>query len=233
MSDRLVPVGPELFLAEGPNVDFHGFPYPTRMVVARLEGGLWVWSPITLDDELRRAVDALGEVRHLVEPNKIHHLSLGEWNDAYPDARMWGLPSLVAKRDDLEIEPLSDEPPDAWLGQIDQVVFRGSPVMDEIVFFHRESSTAIFGDLIENFDQAFLREHWAGWKLRVARVWGITAPDGEAPLEWRLSFLRRGPAREALDTVLGWDPEHVVMAHGEWVSENGRELVERSFRWLR
>lgn len=40
---------------------------------------------------------------------------------------------------------------------IDQAVFRGSIAMDEVVFFHRASRTAIFGDLIQEIIAAALR----------------------------------------------------------------------------
>lgn len=231
----LEPVAENLFVAEGPVVDFHGFPYPTRMVVARLAGGeLWVWSPIALGESLRREVEQLGPVAHLVSPNKIHHLFLGEWKEAFVEARLWGLPSVVNKRDDLSFAgELGDEPPDAWRGEIDQVVFRGSPFMDEIVFFHRASRTAVFADLIENFDDGFIREHWKGWKGRLAKYWGITEPYGQAPLEWRVSFIRKKRARAALGTVLRWEPERVIMAHGVCVDRGAVHFLEKSFRWLR
>jgi hypothetical protein len=32
--------------------------------------------------------------------------------------------------------------------------------MDEVVFFHRPSGTAIVADLIQTFSDHFLREHW-------------------------------------------------------------------------
>ena len=32
----LEPFGPSLYLADGPTVPFFGFPYPTRMALARL-----------------------------------------------------------------------------------------------------------------------------------------------------------------------------------------------------
>jgi hypothetical protein len=66
-----------LWVAEGENVSFFGFPYPTRSVIARLANGdLWVWSPVKLTADLRNEVDSLGFVRHLVSPNKLHHLFL-------------------------------------------------------------------------------------------------------------------------------------------------------------
>jgi len=231
----LQPLGEKIWLAEGPIVDFHCFPYPTRCLIVRLEGGaLWVWSPITLTPGLQAEVAALGEVRHIVSPNKIHYLSMGAWKEAWPNAELWGLPSLIEKRADLPFgPPLGDVPPDEWAGRIDQVIFHGSVAMDEIVFFHRQSRTAIFGDLIENVEDAWLDEHGHGWKARLAHVWGITEGHGHAPLEFRLSFVSRGPAREALQTVLRWDLHQVVMAHGRIAREEGRAFVEDCFGWPR
>src|SRR5664279_2344242 len=61
----LEQIGPELWLAEGEPVSFHGFAYPTRSVVARLpDGGVWVWSPIELKQELQTSIDQLGTVLH-------------------------------------------------------------------------------------------------------------------------------------------------------------------------
>ena len=46
---------PSLYIADGPDVSFYGFPYPTRMVVVQLSSGdAWVWSPIKLTDELKK-----------------------------------------------------------------------------------------------------------------------------------------------------------------------------------
>jgi hypothetical protein len=236
MPDRLRHSGEDLWIAEGPIVDFYSFPYPTRMVLARLSnGGLWIWSPIHLDPQLMREVEALGEPAHLVSPNKIHHLFLAEWKSAYPGAKLWGLPAVARKRADLDFNGmLGDLPPGDWSREIDQVIFRGSLFMDEAVFFHRSSRTAIFGDLIENFSAEFLTNTpgWRGWRGSIARLWRITEPFGMAPLEWRLSFVRRRIAREALGKTLAWDPAAVVMAHGTCVAADGRDFIRRSFRWL-
>ena len=72
-----------LWVAEGQNVRFFGVPYPTRSAIIRLENGdLWVWSPVKLTAVLRAEVSQLGPVRHLVSPNKLHHLYLKEWKAA-------------------------------------------------------------------------------------------------------------------------------------------------------
>ncbi len=75
----LKPFGPSLYAADGPPVSFHGFPFPTRMAVARLSnGGLWIWSPVALTADLGEAISELGVVRHIVSPSNIHHIFVNE-----------------------------------------------------------------------------------------------------------------------------------------------------------
>ena len=118
--------------------------------------------------------------------------------------------------------PLTDQAPGTWRGEIDQAWFRGSLLLDEIVFFHRASRTAIFADLIQAFGDRYLRAKWKPWQRRMARTLGITASaGGYAPLDLRLSFLNRRLARRARDKVLNWSAEQVVTAHGDWVRAGG------------
>lgn len=231
---RLEKIGEKLWLAEGGIVDFYSFPYPTRMLIAEIGGGdLWVWSPVKLSPLLQRDVDAIGRVAHLVSPNKIHHLYLGDWHRHYPEATLWGPETTIRRHDELSFgPPLEDKAPTAWGPDFDQAWFRGSPFMDEIAFFHRPSKTAIFADLIEAFSEEFMREHWGGWKTALARVDGITEKKPRAPLEWRMSFIDRAPARAARDKVLSWHAERVIMAHGTWCRENGQAFLARTFAWL-
>lgn len=104
--------------------------------------------------------------------------------------------------------------------------------MDEIVFFHRPSRTVIVADLIEAFSDRFLQEHWSWWQRPLAFLDGIVASKARAPLEWRLSFLARAPARAARAKVLGWDCERVIIAHGEWPRSAGHDYLARSLDWL-
>ena len=227
----LQKIGEEIWIADGPTVSFYGFPYPTRMAVVRLGGGdLWVWSPVGLSDELAAEVEALGAVRHLVSPNKIHHLFLGEWAARWPEAEIYASPGLAKKRRDLQfVAELDDHPPAAWVNQIDQVVFRGSPFMDEVVFFHRASSTCLVCDLVQRHDPAD-QTGWKGWLMRLD---GLVGADGSTPREWRASFIPRTRARRALKTALAWNPDKLVIAHGEWAPSNGADVLRRALSWLK
>jgi hypothetical protein len=230
MNGPLQQFGPEIWLADGPVMLFHGFPYSTRMAVIRLsDGGLFVWSPIALSDPLRVSIDALGPIRHLVSPNSLHHLFLGEWQSAYPAARLYASPRLRCKRKDLTFDAeLSDAPEPAWATDLDQVVLHGSFALSEVVFFHRSSHTVLFADLIQNFP----RDWFKGWRGIVARFAGIVAPTPGTPCDWRASFLNRRAAQAALARVLTWPIKRVVIAHGELPIPDGAAFVRRAFAWL-
>ena len=224
-------MGDDLWLAEGPVVRFlRIFPYPTRMAVVRLrDGGLWVWSPIGLDAELAKEVESLGPVRDLVAPNALHHLALAQWIDRFPGARLHAAPGLAKKRPDLTFQTeLSDTPDPVWAEEIDQVVFRGSRFLEEVVFFHRRSRTALVTDLIQRFDP----EQIHGLVGAVMRLWGLVGENGSTPREWRASFWDHRSAREALRRALDWNPARLVIAHGRLPEEDGRQALARGLRWL-
>jgi hypothetical protein len=222
--------GPRLYAADGPVVSFYGFPYPTRMAVAQLsDGSAWVWSPVSLTDELARAVDAIGPVRHIVSPNKLHHLFLRQWAHRWPAARVYAPPGLARKKPDLRFDAeLGDVADPAWSADIDQVVFRGSFAMAEVVFFHRASSTAIVGDLIQRFPETFV----SGWKRTLLRWSGLLGDRGGTPPDWRSTFLQRSRARAARARVLAWKPTRLLIAHGTCAQAGAAAIIANALRWM-
>lgn len=223
-------IGPEIWTAEGPAVSFFGFAYPTRMVAIRLAGGrLLVWSPIPASRELRDALGGLGQVAFIVSPNFLHNVWLPDWKIAFPVARLFAPPGLQRRRPDIEFAgELSSISSPEWAAEVDQVAFEGSVAMTEIVFLHRASRTAIFGDLLQNFP----RDWFPGWRGWIARLDGIVAPNCGAPRDLRLSFLWRERARKSLQKILDFAPRRVVIAHGDMAMENGEAFIRHGFRWL-
>ncbi|SFD73448.1 DUF4336 domain-containing protein [Roseivivax sediminis] len=231
MHRGLVPFAPGLHLAAGPQVEgAAGFRFPTRMAVARLsDGGLFVWSPVALTDGLRHAVDALGPVRHLVAPNRLHHAFLSEWRAAYPDAVLYAAPGLAAKRPDLAFDAeLGAEPAPGWDGDIDQALIGGNLIATEIVFFHRQSATVLVCDLLQNMEES----RFTGWRRLVARLDRMTGPAPAMPRKFRAAFLRPSAARDGVRRLLAWPAERLVVAHGTPVERNAARILQRRFCWL-
>ncbi|WP_217576947.1 DUF4336 domain-containing protein [Mesorhizobium sp. GbtcB19] len=223
--------GPEIWLADGPVVTAAaGFHYPTRMAVIRLVGGgLFVWSPVALSDDLRAELSELGEVRFLIPPNSLHHVFLADWQHVYPEAKVYAPPGLREKRPDIRFDgDLGDSPIAEWKDDLDQVAMRGNRITTEVVFFHLPSQTALFTDLIQQFRPGWFK----GWRAIVARLDLMAAAEPSVPRKFRLAFIDRQAARAAVGRILAWPVENVVMSHGEPVRGDGVTFLRRAFGWL-
>lgn len=205
---------------------FLGVECGTRMTLVRLAGGgLFVHSPVALDDATRRAVDELGEVRAVVAPSVFHHLHVGAWMRAYPNAVFGACPGLEWKRPDLAFTSvLADQPHPVWANDLDQVYF-SSRRENEVVFFHAKSRTMICSDALLN-----LSGHASATTRFVARVMGNQAPGAGWPE--RLMIRNRGLARRQIDRILAWDFDKIILAHGHIVERDGRDVVRRAYAWL-
>lgn len=229
------PVAPNVWIVDGPEMalDYLGpsLPFPTRMTVVRPpEGQLWLHSPTEPCRALVASLAAIGPVRFLIAPNTIHYWWTSDWQARFPDAEVHGAPGLArsAKRALPGHRPLQDAPPAAWAATIDQVLVRGD-ALTEVEFFHRPSRTLVLVDLIENFELGRVQSRPLRWLLRLG---GAADPDGKAPLDLRLTFLRqRRTVRAAVQRMIDWQPERILIAHGRWYEGNAVAELRRAFRW--
>ncbi len=227
----LQQIANHLWIHDGDTVNFLGLPYSTRMTVIKLdEERLWIHSPTALTSALQAEIECLGNVCYLIAPNKLHHLFLSEWLLAYPKAESYAAPGLIKRRPDIAFDKeLNAKTEPVWQDAVEQTLVSGSPVMEEVVFFHKDSKTLILTDLIENFDP----QVFTPWQRLVAKLTGILAPNGKTPVDWRLSFMfGKKRARTALKIMLSWQPENIIIAHGQCIFGNGTEFLRRSFEWL-
>ncbi len=233
--NTLKSVDANIWVVDGPIIHFKNFPFPTRMTVVRLSsGGLFVHSPTALTKELKSEVDRLGPVRHLISPNKIHYWWIGEWGDAYPDALKWASPGvrLSAQKQGWEFDrDLGEKAESAWRDDIDQIIVHGGRFMEEVVFIHKSSRTLILADLIENFEPRMVQSPIMRWLLKLA---GNSDPDGKLPIDLRLSYWgRHREISRAVNGMLEWEPDRVIVAHGRWYESNGVAELRRAFRWVK
>jgi hypothetical protein len=234
--DTLKPVADSVWIVDGPVIRF-GMPwpkmsFPTRMSVVRLsDGALFVHSPTALTKGLLAEIGAIGDVRWIVGPNRIHYWWIPDWHAAFPEADVFLAPRIREQakgRIDFACRDLDATQGYPWDAEIATLPIAGQ-FMTEVEFFHRQSRTLILTDLIENFEARKLRPMmrlltWLG---------GALDPHGSMPRDMRLAFSREKPAfRRAVETMIAWNPERIILAHGRWYPENGAAELRRAFAWL-
>ncbi len=236
--DTLKRVAGNLWIVDGPVIRFGlpwpKFPFATRMTVVRLSpGDLFVHSPTPLTPPLRAEIEREGRVRYIVGPNRIHYWWIPEWKAAFPDADVYLAPRIREQArgriafDSLPLQAAGGYPWDAEIATLPVV---GS-YMTEVEFFHRASRTLILTDLIENFEP----EKVGSLFLRLLTwIGGVSPPHGGLARDLRLSFTWRHKRelRAAVETMIGWNPEHIIIAHGRWHEANGAAELRRAFAWL-
>lgn len=218
----------ELWVVERPLRFLGGVELGTRMTVARLaDRSLFLHSPVALDAALRRALGDLGDVRHVVAPNRFHHLFAGDYREAFPGARLYAAPGLPEKRPDLRFDAvLANDTPAPWHGEIDQECVAGLPLLSEVAFCHRASRTLLVSDL------AFHIGPEAPWLtrqcFRLIRAYGRFGPT----VVEKLILRDRAAAQDSLERILAWDFDRVVVGHGAILERGGREALRRGYAWL-
>lgn len=223
--DTLKPVAGDIWLVDGPLIRF-GMQFPTRMTIIRLGRDLFVHSPTPLTPPLRAEIDALGSVRWIIGPNRIHYWWIPDWHAAYPEAEIYLAPKILAQskgRIDFPAHELREERGYPWDRAIATLPVTGK-YMTEVVFFHRASRTLVLTDLIENFEPRKL-----GLVVRLM-TW-LGGANGSMPRDMRLTYERQ-TLRAAVERMLGWAPERIIIAHGRWFERDGTNALERAFRWL-
>jgi hypothetical protein len=225
--------GTELWTADGQAAAgvpgfLRKYDFSTRMTVIRLpDGGLFLHSPVRLDDRLRGELDALGPVRAVVAPNKAHHLFVGDYRVPYPKARFYGALGLQTKRRDLAFfGMLGDEPMPEWRGSIEQRFFRGAPWLNEVVFFHPTSRTLLLTDLAFNVP---VGKQWGiPFVFKLMGAEGVFGPHRF--IRW--SIRDRNAALRSLRTILEWDFDRIIVTHGDIVETGGKAEMKKAFAFI-
>jgi hypothetical protein len=229
---ELQEFGKNLWIAEGPLVRDMGLLFPTRMTVAKLStGDLWVSSPVFASSETLDHITQKGPVRYLVAGTPRHVWRLTEWHKLFPEAELWEPKHspFTLKKERLPFTGvLGDTPPAGWAADLDQLPFKGNPLIEEVVFLHKSSRTVILDDLIQNVPPL------EGRPIRnaVFRAAGVAYPNGGVPRDARLIFVHRRLARRSLEKLLSWDFDKLIIAHGPCVERDAKPFVERAFSWL-
>lgn len=218
-----------IWLVEYP-IRYGGMDLYSRMTIIRLNSGqLFVHSPCRIDSGLKAQIDALGPVAFIVAPGSFHHLYVSDFQQCYPDAETFVCPGVEKKRPELSFDALlGDRPDPRWKDELDQVFVTGTKIITEVAFLHRESRTLILTDLLENIGDDYQHEadlvlrFW--WKL-VFHMWNNPKPAPEYQIGWG----DKAKVRKALQKIVDWDAQRIVLAHGELIEGHVRAVLGKAW----
>ena len=199
------------------------------MTVIKLQSGeVLVHSPCPFNAALAAEIAALGRVSAIIAPGNLHWLHVRSCQQVFPNATTYICPGVEKRAHGISFDfILGDEPPPLWADELSQVALQGTRFMREVAFFHRASRTLILVDLVENFTSAtpgtnlFIRI-----LFRAIGMWNRPSP---AP-EYRFAWGDKPQVRACLERILAWDFERVIVAHGDIITRDARQVVTQAWR---
>ncbi|XXT18525.1 DUF4336 domain-containing protein [Sorangium sp. So ce429] len=209
-----VVVPDSIWVTERP-VWFGGVRLRSRTTVVRLSGdALWVHSPCTPTDDVCAALDALGEVRWIVVPNRFHHLQAPATAARYPNALVVGPRSAESRNPHVSLTMGADDPAyTRSTPELTPVQLRGVPFLDETVFFHAASGSLIAADLLLS---ACARDHWT-WRI-AARIWGRYGKT-RTPPDVRMHTRASTAVAESIAQMRALPLQRILVAHADPITD--------------
>jgi len=263
MTSKIVPSNPsEVMVIRrlSPNITTFSLPFSRfgklriggRGTLVRLRSGaLAIFSPIALTPEVKDAVTALGgNLRYMIAPDMQHHLFLGPWHQAYPEAKVIGPQGLPEKRAHQKNEnvPFSyvftpqnckDMTIDPEFDADFEYEFVHGHVSSELVFNYKPEGTLIEADLMFNLpatEQYSRAGNDSGSAILTKLFTAINSTSGTAFWQkrfiWYAASSKDRPAfNESIARIGKWDFNRIIPSHGEVVDTDGKSIFKKVFEW--
>ncbi len=203
-----------------------GVMMPSSSTVLRLpDRRLLVYSPIAFDDAAAAAIDAAGEVAHLVAPSRLHHLFAAAAKARWPRATLYAAPGVADKQPELAIDRVLAGGDAPGGDAVALELIGGAPKLNEVVLFHRPSGTLACADLVFHITRPA--------NLRTRIVLALVGAGGGRlgqSREWRRLRKDRAAARASVARILAWPIARVVPCHGDPIEIDAAGLAPHMTR---
>ncbi|KAI9719578.1 MAG: hypothetical protein M1812_003349 [Candelaria pacifica] len=264
MSAKLIPHNPEsvmvirkvtpnIITCSAPFLRFGRFKIGGRGTIVRLSSGsLAVFSPTALTPEVRETVSNLGDnVGYLVALDSEHHIYLGQWYQAFPQAKVVGPEGLPEKRAKQKNETIpfstvfkeSDKANQSIGADFDQdfdYEYVGSHASKELVFNYRPDKTLVVGDYMFNLP-AYEQYSRAGERADsgiLTKLFVAMVGTAQGPATWQKRFLwyaasaKDRPAfAKSTERIDKFNFERIIPCHGDVMEKEGHGIFRKVFEW--
>ncbi|KAF1997080.1 hypothetical protein P154DRAFT_471479 [Amniculicola lignicola CBS 123094] len=260
MTSKLIPSNPEKVMVirdvvpnvittlSVPFLRFGRLKVGGRGTIVRLQSGaLAVFSPVALTDDVKAKVASLGEVKYITALDIEHHIFLGAWSQAYPNAQVLGPEGLPEKRTAQKNEDV----PFSYVFSPSKPVTSVTPEFDaefdyeyvsahqnkEIVFHHKPTHTLIQADLIFNYPptEQFSKTGVVATSGILTKIFGSltnTYGNGQKRLVWYGSGSSdRSSFAKSVARINGWEFERIIPCHGDVIETGGKGVFQKIMEW--
>ncbi|MDQ3624064.1 MAG: hypothetical protein M3463_16525 [Verrucomicrobiota bacterium] len=171
----------------------------------------FTWADVSL-------IAGLGKPGWLVDATRLHGTFARQGHAAFPTLPYLA-PEGFSRIAGVRTGSLG-APPAAWSGELDVLRLEGMPKVQEHVFFHRPSRTLVAADLIFNFGP-----DTSAWTRTFMRcVAGLKCYPGMSRF-FRMTIRDRRAFGQSVRTMMEWDFDRVIVAHGEIIEKDGKRRV--------
>jgi len=213
---------------------FGFLPWGGRSTAVKLStGDVWVLASTPLTEDTKAAIDALGPVKWIISADIVHHIFLGQFKKAYPEAKVIGVDGIKEKKklnkEDLVIdgEYGVDSTLYGFEDEIKSCYFSGFQNKD-VAFLHVASKTLIVADLLFNLPGT---EQYSKSKTspKIPIIGKLNPESGV--LRWMLWKIGadKDAMRRDVKIVCAWDFDRIIMCHGDVIESNGKKAWEDSY----
>lgn len=226
----LNPIAPDLWSVDVSLPQPGGVVLPGRCLVVKGEdSGLTLISPVRMEEATAAEIDTLGEVRHIVAPNKLHYMAYAAARARWPGAQGWGAPGLAEKRPELRVDAtLPVEVGAMPFGPALTPLFvAGAAALSETAFLHGPSGLLFLTDL------AFHIREPANWQTSL--LLSLVGANGALRQSRAVRFAMvsdKGALQAALRGLVDRGPTGVIPAHGEVILTDGAARLREAWAWI-
>src|SRR5690606_3435162 len=120
---------------------------------------------------------------------------------------------------------LGDETGRLFGEEVETLLVRGMPKINEVVCLHKESRTLIIADLLFNLAPAHGLQRWL---QKANGVYQRLSPSRM----FRMFISDRKAFRQSLDHILAWDFDRIIVGHGANIPSGGNTRLREVFNSL-
>lgn len=199
--------------------------FPRRMTVVALDGGRSaIWSAVPLREPEMREVEALGAPSFLIVPGVAHRLDVKAWKARYPEAKVLCPPGARdAVAEVIAVDSTADALRDPAV-RLETVPGTGGKEAALLVR-RGDHTTLVLNDILANVRHP----HGIGAHV-MARLFGFGVKGPRTPRPVKRMMVEDTRALAAAFRKWADEPglTHIVVSHGDVISQSPREELERA-----